>query len=73
MFQPSTKVRGEGASLGSPSRAPVSAQVASFSMSASDSEGSLRNLPIERSACHGGIFRVAVATLIALAQGRTWL
>src|SRR5580658_930224 len=66
--QPSGNVSGGGASLASPSGAPLFAQVTSVSTSAGLSVRSLAKWPY--SANHGGIFLVTTATFMALAHGR---
>src|SRR5262245_45759516 len=70
MLRPSTKAKGGGASLGSPSRAPVSAQSANTFISAGCKDRSFANEECAGSANHGGIFLTNTASRIARAQGR---
>ena len=71
------KSSGGGRSAGLPSGAPLSAQVAIFSISSSLSEMSSLNcwMPMSFSMNHGGmaprLLRSAVRALMARAQGRT--
>src|SRR5262249_55579847 len=64
---------GAGASLELPSATPVSAHLASVSISLCLSERSLSKCPYFGSANQGGIFFSVTAVLIALAQGRASL
>src|SRR6476619_2037415 len=68
--QPSTNLTGAGASLALPAGAPASTQDTRVLTSPADMVRSLENLPCCGSAYHGGIFFVATAVLMALAQGR---
>ena len=71
MFQPSTgHLTGGGASAGSPAGAPLFAQATIVSISACFNERSLSKCPYSGLANQGGIFFVATAFLMALAQGR---
>src|SRR2546430_2555746 len=68
--QPSGHLTGGGASLASPSGAPLSAHFAMVSIALCVRERSFKKCPTRGSANHGGIFLLATAAFIAFAQGR---
>lgn len=70
MFHPSVNLTGAGVSFGSPSAAPLSAHADRRSRSARVSRAAFENLwSYSGSTCHGGIFCVSTAALIARAHG----
>ena len=70
---PAGHCTGAGASLGSPSAAPLSAHLTSVSISLCFKERSLVKCPYFGSANQGGICRSDTAVLMAFAHGRVSL